>query len=929
MKNIKKIFSLVICLLLLATLASCKKEETRNTVVPYGSLDLNSTVATAKDDSLSLSMNDFYSRLRYKGADIFNSELKKIVYADELEALKALIASSSIADLSAEELSVLSYKSLKDSAAKINEAEYNELKEEYTEEISNSVLSSIFSTNDFYTISALSNDEKNVKIAKYIESNARKNIVITADEIKYADNDNDEVMDLNVSLLPQAIIDSVLSTKAEYLYAQKELYTIADLEYIYDEEEDTETSNNFYLFEEDKLISTYDNSYKTFGKYKAIIITYNSRREAMNSINALGTDVTADSYLTLYNNYYSCYGTQTIDSEKFEYVVDIKNNDLSDISSSVSTLITETLEDGDFLTEPRNLNGKYVLAYRISTTYDYEEKEFDELEADVKATLTEEIKKNTIKANASSYASYAFYKKLEANTLEIYDPLFELKFRNSYTDYYELISTDNANIGKNIIFKYNDTEYTVEQFYKTASNIYASSIITDYFQLEYALSYSEEFLDDDTVEDNTDALNQAIKNFESNKNSTYPSAAGLETFLLASYGYPTKDQVLKYHYNAQACLTAYKGKVLFDEWATSEHAISDDAKKVLNQILTVGNAQYEKLFSMDVDHILINIDYNADGKPDDPEKFLAKLDASKQELFKSEVEKLIQAIYTEANYEAYEDNTLYERLAYIVSEYNKGSALLSNPSDNWDNYKTNFNFMLTAEQLASSGDITQDSVSNFVTPFADYLKEMYNIASNDSDLKLDDNGNFFTTKSGKLDSASDVNSITFDSLCATVYGYHLIVLNEYDGPDSLKFTQDNDSNGYQSKIQVLISEDEDDEANNVYVETNSYNENTDSASLNQLFIYYVQLKNNDDSSLDSNIESLMASLFSDAINVYSSNNFQTALLLNTLKIKSTDFEAVVKAEKNFYANQVTEYDEDSEYASWVSESADWARPNQK
>ena len=56
MKNIKKLFSLVICLLLLVTLASCNKKETRNTVVPYGNLDLNSTVATAKNDSLSLSI---------------------------------------------------------------------------------------------------------------------------------------------------------------------------------------------------------------------------------------------------------------------------------------------------------------------------------------------------------------------------------------------------------------------------------------------------------------------------------------------------------------------------------------------------------------------------------------------------------------------------------------------------------------------------------------------------------------------------------------------------------------------------------------------------------------------------------------------------------------------------------------------------------
>lgn len=929
MKKFKGLFSLVVCLLLLVTLASCKSKESRNTIVPYGDIDLNSTVATAKDNSMSLSMNDYYSRLRYKGADIFNNELKKVMYAEELAALKALVKSNSITDLSNNELVALSHKSLKDATAKISDKEYNDLKEIYVEEISNSVLSSIFSTNDYFTITGLAKDEVDQKIAKYIETNARKNITITTDQIKYSDANNDETMDVNVSLLPEAIITDVLLKHAEYLYAQKELFTIADLEYIYDEEKETETSNNYYLFKEDNIKSKYDNSYKTFGKYKAIIITYNSRREAMNSIASLGTEITADSYITLYNNYYSCYGTQTLDSEKFEYSVELKKNDLSEISSSVSELITNTLEDGQFLTEPRNLNGKYVLAYRISTTYDYEEKDYDDLEAEVKATVTEDIKTNLIRSNASSYSTTAFNKKLENAKLEIYDPLFELKFRNSYTDYYELISTDNTNIGKNLIFKYNDTEYTVADFYKTASDLYAASIITEYFQLEYALNYSDDFLEDKTIDSNKNALNTAIKNFEDNKNTTYPASIGLETFLLASYGYPTKDQVINYYYNATSCLSSYKAKVLFDEWATEDHKISDEAKKVLNKILTVGNAQYETLFSMDVDHILINIDYDANGTPDDPEKFLAKLDSTKQELFKSEVEKLIKAIYTEATNKAYEENSLYETLAYIVNQFNKGANLLSNPSDNWDNYKTNFNFMLTAEQLASSGDITQDSVSNFVTPFADYLKEMYKIASNDSDLKLDENGNFFTTKSGKLDAASDVDKLSFDSLCATVYGYHLIVLNEYDGPDSLKFTESNDSNGYQSKIQVLISEDKDNEENNIYVETNSYNENEDSASLNQLFIYYVQLKNDDDSSLDSNIETLMSTLFGEAISVYSSSNFQTAVLLNLLDIKSTNFANSVEAERGYYVNQVTKYDEESEYASWVDKTADWTRPNQK
>ena len=108
--------------------------------------------------------------------------------------------------------------------------------------------------------------------------------------------------------------------------------------------------------------------------------------------------------------------------------------------------------------------------------------DYDDLEAEVKATVTEDIKTNLIRSNASSYSTTAFNKKLENAKLEIYDPLFELKFRNSYTDYYELISTDNTNIGKNLIFKYNDTEYTVADFYKTASDLYAASIITEYFQ---------------------------------------------------------------------------------------------------------------------------------------------------------------------------------------------------------------------------------------------------------------------------------------------------------------------------------------------------------------------------------------------------------------------------------------------------------------
>lgn len=928
MKRFKRFLLVALTLFLGLTITSCKQASTRNTTVPYGSLDLNAVVAQSSKD-ITLTNDTFYSRLRAKGYDIFTEEIKRTIYEAEINAITKLVHSSSLGDLTSEEKKVLSYED-----TEIDGVRYDELKDIFVSELSSSLLTSIFSSTDAYTINSKTDKEKQTSIAKYVESMQRQGYTITADNISYSDTDEDGTMDIDLEKIPSDILASLILTKAEDFYAQKELYKIADKEYL-NEGTDDEEKNDNYLFKESSIISSYDSSYKTFGTYKAIIITFNSRREAMETMKVLGdTEITSenvlDSYLKLYNKYYSCYGTQTEDSDLFSYEVSVDKNELDDISSSVNTLITETLDNGEFLTEPRNLDDKYVLAYRISTNYVYEEKEFDELDEATRTEVERMIKNNLVKANSSSYITTAFKAALDNCSLEIYDPLFEYKFRNSYTDNYDLIDKDNENIGKNLIFKLNNTEFTVESFYDKASSRFGAGIVTEYFQQEYTLKYLDDFVTEETTKTNKETLEKAIKSFEKNENSTYPKEIGLQTYLLNAYGYETKDDVLKYYYQASSCMSSYKAKVLFDEWATDEHTISDEAKKVLERILAVGNNSYESLFSINVDHILINIDYDADGNADDPDKFISEHPEIK-ERFEAAVENLAQAIYREATYTDYKDNSLYDTLAYIVNQYNKGAALLSDPTDSWDNYKTEFNFLLRAEQLASSSDITQDSVSNFVTPFADYIKDMYTKATED-EVKLDDNGNFFTVQDGKLTEAADGSKITTETLCKTVYGYHLIVLNDYDGPDSLKFTKDeNDSNGYQEAIQVLISEDEDDETNNVYVTLSSYNESSTSANLNQLFIYYVQSKNGDSSSLDSNIESLLSTLFTDPIEKYSSSNFQTMVLLDIINITSSDekITRLVEAERGYYANLVIDYDSESEYISWISKDMDWTRPNQK
>ena len=96
---------------------------------------------------------------------------------------------------------------------------------------------------------------------------------------------------------------------------------------------------------------------------------------------------------------------------------------------------------------------------------------------------------------------------------------------------------------------------------------------------------------------NKKSLETEIKNFNNNKNSSYPKEVGLETYLTSAYGYTNKDDIIKFYYNAKSCLSSYLSKALFTQWADDNHNISDDAKKLFNEFLAVGNAKYSEIFN--------------------------------------------------------------------------------------------------------------------------------------------------------------------------------------------------------------------------------------------------------------------------------------------------------------------------------------------
>ena len=325
-------------------------------------------------------------------------------------------------------------------------------------------------------------------------------------------------------------------------------------------------------------------------------------------------------------------------------------------------------------------------------------------------------------------------------------------------------------------------------------------------------------------------------------------------------------------------------------------------------MLKLGNEKYSELFNINIDHILINIDDDGDGSPDDPDDFLKNNDSVTEAQYEAAVEALAKAIYTEAEYirtNYASTKTTYEILTYIKDQYDLGEKLFSDSTKTWDDYKT-FNFLLTVEQLASSSDITQDSVSNFVVPFKEYVIGMYNTCVANKVVDEFEYGTFYVynkatdgTETGKV--VESVDDITASNLCKTSFGYHLIVLNSYSAPEATDFTASDDPSGVQANIDVLIYEDSEDDDNNIYITMDSYNEETAEISFNQFFIYYCQSKMSQSSSLDSAISSLISDMYSDIIAKYTSSNFLNYLLITYLNIQVTDTtinNTLIDAEQN-------------------------------
>lgn len=920
MKNIKKLLLVITTITLIITLSSCASNN-RNTSVPMGSIDTSSIVASTGEHQLT--NGEYYSRLRANGGyDTFLAQLQKTLFADEYATI----------------------------LTEINLTDSNVTDTEQT--IFDSISSSIFSTSVGKDVEKIKATEMNKMIQRFIDNQSNQGITVTAEQCKSYTIVDDKVQFSN---MPMDIIENYTLNVAMQRATKVALESIVNNEKIEDEDGKLVTNTNY--IDEDDIQSYYESNMRDYGTYSAIIVQFNNLTEARNAVKAAelaagALTSTSDNaerfYSVLYNSYYNYREeldvTDPFSSSQTKYIVNAKKDDLTDISSSIKTFVTETLEDGEFLTTPFNLNNKYIMVYRGSTIYEVNEKyntsskneviEWENLLEEVKTQqnydeIYAEIKDKLIDNKISSYTSTVLNERIEEATISIYDPLFEYRFKNSYSDDYDLI--DKFDFNNDYIFTctYNNktTNYSVTDFYNKQTKSKGLTTVIERLQLDYVYDLKDLFLDKDAIDSLEDTIDKAIKNFNDNKNSSYPASLGLETFLLSSYGYSTRDEVIKYSQVATSALSSYLSQTVFDEWATDDHKINTEKLNILQNLLDAGNANYSNLFSINIDHILIYIDDNADGTPDDPADFINKLSAAEQAEFNSALLRLSQAIYAEANCtELTQSNDIMEILNYIVKAYSRNDKLYSNPETTWATYKK-YNFLLKVESLSSSGDTNQSNVSNYVTEFGDYVKALYKKAVAD-DIKIEEDESIFLFASSGTEAPASM-----DDICATEFGYHMIVVNSYDLPDETKKSESDDRYGYQKDFEVLLNEkDTDTEDDNIYVVVeNTYNELTTEATMNQLFTYYVQSQNNLTSTLDSSIQTLFSSMFGDAISRYTSSDFQKYLLFVDMNIQTTNstLQNQLKNYKGYLQRTSQSYKDDDAFDSWYSSSINWSRPYTK
>lgn len=651
---------------------------------------------------------------------------------------------------------------------------------------------------------------------------------------------------------------------AENRYALDQLTDLVELEYVIDEDDsdgdddDEEEIENSYYISDDVIEAYYDSTYKGYEDLNIVVIGFETIANVNSALNNVNIDLTDDSltedsvkaaFIQLYNEQFSYKETLTF--ENFNEVTTMSYDDLNTYDASLVSFVG-TLESGDYTLSYKEFGDKKYLIYLSNKP---EEVDFEDLTDEDIAMYKEEIIENYL---TSSYVSSEIIDLINESEITIYDPILANLFSQSY-DYDFSSDFDNSSVAL-----VNGTAISVDDYFDIVSGMYGVSLALDYFSSQMMIKstyYTTDVTSDDKddFEDAYDAIMDSFKD-GSYETSGYPSSSDESLFKMDYFGYSSESDVLKYYYGSQKAI---------------EYLLDDKNDLYFGLLESVGeNFATYNYYSLDIKHVLLYVDYDMDGTMDNPTVYLNKLSDEDQIQFKQTLIDIYSAVKVEAEFL---DCGESKALDYIAKQFTAGATLASDETTSWADIKGNkFNIQMKVEDL---GTVDTSTATTYVTAFSDHVQSFYyEILENaelDDDLEIDD-----------IYVENITSETTYEELCQTSYGYHMLVSLDAEEAPTAEFSKDDDTLSDDEYIYTNIVIEIDDEE--VTIE-NAYSENS-YASLNQLMIYvYEYISSDGVESLPTDVQAFIENYYSSFTTQYTNSYFQNYVIAMYIDYSAIEF----------------------------------------
>jgi len=411
--------------------------------------------------------------------------------------------------------------------------------------------------------------------------------------------------------------------------------------------------------------------------------------------------------------------------------LDLTKEDMVPYSYSVQTIGTQS-----------------IIAYKVS---EEPRTPFEDVTAHKMAALIDDLTQYFI---TDDNIEKVMQEKRDEVGLEIYDPLMKLKYK-----YNTGITYDNKG-DKTLIAKFGDTEITADDLYN-----YMEDKVGTFYSIELTkvkwLVQSDEY--ENVYGESRDYMNNSSEKMAEHRNELRNIKSIFSSNGYANYGFSSNDYTWE-----EFLYLAFS--------ATSEN-------KVIEQLFVVRNLQpaliyptlsydsvapyiqdqVDNYFSLNVNHILMFVDFDNDFQPDSFDDLIAGFSAAEQTEYNS-----LKVAFENLVLDKYNNDGLTEE--EIVDEFQ--DSLIDDPNNEWAIFKQ-YGFRLMTEPLSpDGGSLNYLNSTTLDDNFKDSLKRIYDL--------------YVRPENEDKDEYVDTQLTTTD------FGLHLIIATKGDGFEqpTAEFTAD-------------------------------------------------------------------------------------------------------------------------------------------